>query len=119
MKKNFFTEIFSLLGLALFFHFLEIRICPFFSIFGIPCPGCGLTRATILFLQGKIMMSLHYNLLAIPIIISCGIYSILLFFEKEKYVEMIITKYKNVLIIFAILIFIIVEIIIINNYLLY
>lgn len=65
------------------------------------------------------MMSLHYNLLAIPIIISCRIYSILLFFEKEKYVEMIITKYKNVLIIFAILIFIIVEIININNYLLY
>lgn len=118
-KKRFFTEVFLILGVALFFHFLGIRVCPFFFVFRIPCPGCGLTRATISFLQGEILISLRYNFLAIPIIIFCGIYSILLFFEKEKKLEVVIAKYKNIIILFVTFLVILVEIVNVNNPLLY
>jgi hypothetical protein len=40
--------------------------CPFRLITGIPCPGCGMGRATIALLQGHVAVSLHYNILCIP-----------------------------------------------------
>ncbi len=40
--------------------------CPFKLATGIPCPGCGMGRATVALSRGDIGTSLHYNLLCIP-----------------------------------------------------
>jgi hypothetical protein len=40
--------------------------CPFAQIFGIPCPGCGMTRAALLFLNGDIAASFRMHPLALP-----------------------------------------------------
>ena len=38
--------------------------CPFLQLLGIPCPGCGLTRATILFLHGDWKQSIAFHAFA-------------------------------------------------------
>lgn len=62
-------EIFFVLGLAFILSIFDIRFCPFFYLFNIPCPGCGLTRAFKLLLKGKFLQSLNFNILPLPILI--------------------------------------------------
>jgi hypothetical protein len=38
--------------------------CPFFRLTGVPCPGCGLSRATTLFLKGDLTGSLRFHAFA-------------------------------------------------------
>ena len=38
--------------------------CPFFRLTGIPCPGCGLSRATLLLLKGDLAGSLRFHAFA-------------------------------------------------------
>src|SRR5713101_578734 len=38
--------------------------CPFFRLTGIPCPGCGLSRATMLLLKGDLAGSLRFHAFA-------------------------------------------------------
>ena len=45
----------------------EFPICPTAGLFGLPCPGCGLTRATLLFLQGEFARALAFHPLVIPL----------------------------------------------------
>lgn len=45
------------------------RYCPFVMVTGLPCAGCGMTRATILFLSGKFVQSLVMH----PMVLSFGI----------------------------------------------
>src|SRR4029453_12112969 len=42
--------------------------CPFFHLTGVPCPGCGLTRATMLLLQGDVNASFRFHAFA-PIVL--------------------------------------------------
>ena len=41
-------------------------VCFFKLATGIPCPGCGMGRATLALLHGNIPLSLSYNLLCLP-----------------------------------------------------
>ena len=53
--------------------------CPIFHALGLPCPGCGLTRATLLLFQGqwKQAMTMHafapIFLIALALIAFCAI----------------------------------------------
>jgi hypothetical protein len=38
--------------------------CPFFKLTGIPCPGCGLTRACLLLLRGDVQASIKFHAFA-------------------------------------------------------
>ena len=38
--------------------------CPFFRLTGIPCPGCGLSRAIMLLLKGDLVSSLRFHAFA-------------------------------------------------------
>ena len=56
------------LGSPLVFAVLnEFPICPTAGLLGLPCPGCGLTRATLLLLQGEFAAALSFHPLVIPL----------------------------------------------------
>jgi hypothetical protein len=43
-------------------------LCPFKLFTGLPCPGCGLTRSAVAFLDGDLSASLYYHPLGAPTI---------------------------------------------------
>ncbi|MDL2214573.1 DUF2752 domain-containing protein [Dysgonomonas sp. OttesenSCG-928-M03] len=47
----------------------HITTCPVKLITSIPCPGCGMGRATLAILNGDFVKSLYYNILCVPFII--------------------------------------------------
>ena len=53
--------------------------CPFFHTLGIPCPGCGMTRATLFLIQGEWKQALVMHafapvaLVALSLILFCTI----------------------------------------------
>ena len=112
--KDYFLIIF-----AFFFCFMFSYHCPIYYFLGIPCPGCGITRAFIMLIKGDIIMSLKYN----PTLFI----SIVIIFE-ELLSKLIIGKFplyeftnnhKKATILIAILLFIIILFHNINNPLLY
>jgi len=40
--------------------------CLFRSAFGLPCPGCGLTRSIVALWRGDLLLSLRYHPLGLP-----------------------------------------------------
>jgi len=60
-------KVMALVGGILLSHYLFAYLigartaCFFKNTFGMPCPGCGMTRALTYLLQGDIVKSLYYN----------------------------------------------------------
>ena len=48
-------------------------LCPFYNITGLPCPGCGLTRAFVSLGHGQWLQSLHWHPLGwlIALVLAC------------------------------------------------
>lgn len=44
--------------------------CPFRTLTGLWCPGCGLTRATHYLFRGDVMQALRYNLFVVVILLG-------------------------------------------------
>ncbi len=74
------------------FHESENTVCLFKNIFGIPCSGCGMTRAFLFIGHGDIYEGLRLNinsLLAFFIVISLWLHNaIKIFTEKEVMVHL-------------------------------
>jgi hypothetical protein len=47
--------------------------CPIFAATGVPCPGCGLTRATMQLLRGDIVSSLQTHAFAPVLFVALGV----------------------------------------------
>ncbi len=47
-----------------------VCLCIFKRLTGIPCPGCGMGRATLELLRGNVAGSLHYNILCPPFTVA-------------------------------------------------
>ena len=45
------------------------NMCLVYRIFGVHCPGCGMTRAICHLARGAIRKAVQYNILAIPLLI--------------------------------------------------
>jgi hypothetical protein len=57
--------------------FSVIPLCPFHTLTGKPCPGCGMSRAFLLLGQLKIMEALKMNLFSVPLLVFMIIYCVL------------------------------------------
>ncbi|MDR0615833.1 MAG: DUF2752 domain-containing protein [Synergistaceae bacterium] len=50
--------------------------CLWKLLFGLPCPGCGLTRACLLLARGRFIGAAARNILIIPFLAAaCGVFS--------------------------------------------
>ena len=82
--------------------------CLFKSIFKIPCPACGLTRAFLSLSNLDIISAIRYNILSIPIfifILLINYYLIKDIIKKEDNVKLFINKiFKHYKIIILLLI---------------
>ncbi|HEY3496341.1 MAG TPA: DUF2752 domain-containing protein [Polyangiaceae bacterium] len=58
----------SLTGAAIALVWIGAPVCPTALFFGIPCPGCGLTRAGLALLSGDVSRALHFHPLS-PLLI--------------------------------------------------
>jgi hypothetical protein len=58
LRFAFLVGVAAAVGLAAWQHF---PLCPLASTFGIPCPGCGLTRATLALLRGDVARALQIH----------------------------------------------------------
>ena len=82
-------------------------ICFFKKVTGIPCPGCGMGRATIELFKGKIFSSFDFNILCIPFTITVLIVLCLLIVDLAKREELVFrclyfefkTPYKQILLV--------------------
>jgi hypothetical protein len=65
--------------------------CPFFRVTGIPCPGCGLTRAVILLLKGDLQASLRFHAFA-PMVLLTAVALILVLLLPRSITQPAISK---------------------------
>jgi hypothetical protein len=65
--------------------------CPFFRVTGIPCPGCGLTRAVILLLKGDLQASLRFHAFA-PFVLLTALALILVLLLPRSITQPAISK---------------------------
>ena len=68
-RKDIFLDLIMLGTVSVIFNLVDIRICPFFYLFNIPCPGCGLTRSVLAIFKLDLKSSVQYNFLGIIIVI--------------------------------------------------
>jgi len=47
-------------------------VCPFYLLTGLPCPGCGLTRAFVCLGHGQVVQSLHWHPLGMVFYAACA-----------------------------------------------
>ena len=68
--RNYGLGLFMAAGYVLAGYLLGISICPMVLLTGLPCPGCGMTRAAELLLQGhwKAAWQMHPFVFTLPVL---------------------------------------------------
>jgi hypothetical protein len=73
--------------------------CPFKTITGIPCPGCGGIRATKCLLSGEILNALYINPLSCIFCLFCAVLPLWSFYDchkgKHTLKEFLTTKWSD------------------------
>ena len=110
-----FLVVIAILGLVfivlLFWEQIPIPIgCPFKTITGIPCPGCGGFRVTQYLLKGEILKALYTNPLSCLFCLFCATLPFWSFYDcyksKQTLKNFLTTKWSNkILIIIGIILF--------------
>jgi hypothetical protein len=59
-------------------------LCPFRGVTGIPCPGCGLTRAAGALMRGRVDDALHAHPLIVLLVVQLGVVWALLTFGRDR-----------------------------------
>lgn len=79
--------------------------CPFYSLTGLHCPGCGSQRAIHKFLHGDIIEGLKYNFLIVllPIVLIYDWGIILVNKYSKKKIENILHNSKTIYLILAVI----------------
>jgi uncharacterized protein DUF2752 len=67
--------VFTQIGMTYFY--LPGWQCPIYHATGIPCPGCGLSRAIILLLHGDWQASLHLHVFAPIVLLAISVFAII------------------------------------------
>lgn len=101
MDKNTARLLFMLAAAAFILHFMGIRVCPVYNLLHIPCPGCGITRASLLLLQGRVRESLRYNILPIPLAVLLLGYCTACMAGHKQTLDRLLQKYSLPLIIIS------------------
>ena len=73
LNRNTLQKLFVILGVLLYAVILYIfQIgCPILRFTGIPCPGCGMTRAWLAVLRGDLVTAFSYNAMFWSVPILC------------------------------------------------
>ncbi len=59
--RFFGIPFFAGIAALILFHCLMGTVCPVRAFFGIPCPGCGLTRSCLSILMGRFRTAFRFN----------------------------------------------------------
>jgi len=106
-KKNHFLFLLFITGCIVWISIqalglFNITICPLKLLTGIPCPGCGTTRAVFAFAEGNFLEALQINplglLISAIIFIAAGVLFYDLIFDQivlEKILQRTQTALKN------------------------
>ncbi|PXV63313.1 uncharacterized protein DUF2752 [Dysgonomonas alginatilytica] len=78
-------------------HEHNSTICVFKNLTGIPCPGCGLGRATLALFNGNFIQSFHYHILGMPLTIFIVISLICLLTDTIRGKEVFISKINSLI----------------------
>ena len=81
--KRYWIGIFLSILVLVILNSIFGSVCFSVILFGIPCPACGITRATKLLLTGHIVESFQMHPLLILVILGFILYPILKKFEKN------------------------------------
>jgi hypothetical protein len=83
-NRRFGLVLAGVLSLHVTFVWLQVRVweCSFFKLTGLPCPGCGLTRACMLLLQGDVRDSVRFHAFAPIFIILISVMMLATFLPK-------------------------------------
>ena len=99
-----FVLIFSLGIYILITYSFSPTLCVFSNITGLPCPGCGLTRAYLYLIKGDIIKAFAYN----PLFPLPAIVVMLLIYNKLKINKYVInTKLTIIFLIVVILVYVV------------
>lgn len=100
----------SILIIIYLFYINNLRVCLAYNLFHVPCVGCGLTRSIISIFKLDFANSIRYNILGIPLVILFFLYNIWYFFDiitRRNTLKETIQKYKKIITIIAILLFVV------------
>lgn len=91
----------GVLAIAICMYYLDIG-CPFKNLFGIPCAGCGMTRAFIALIQLDFKSAFNYH----PLVFGIPFIAIVFLFGDKFSKKFLIIFWASVVILFICVYFI-------------